>query len=165
MGFKIPNIMKRKLFSFTVMAFLLLFIGYGCSDDSLSDREIQRMIDESLNGQWKIIPVEIDGRDWEWIENEFVGFYAVTVNLPELTANIFDEGAALAYYKFDNDTKTGLPYVRTIIGDDGVPYTETYSCDFQLGNPSTATFYLGSSDIGMYDPYPPGAEFQIILIY
>src|SRR5690554_5737609 len=113
--------MKRKLLLFSVSALLLLTFGYGCTqDDFLSDREVQQMIDDSLNGQWQIIPVAINNTDWQWYENEFEGYYAVTVDLPELTDYIFDEGAALAYFKFNNDTKTALPYVKTTIGDNGI---------------------------------------------
>ncbi|MDD4800630.1 MAG: hypothetical protein PHD28_06340 [Proteiniphilum sp.] len=162
---KLTN-MKRKLFLFTVSALLLLFSGYGCSDDDgLSDRDIQQMIDASLNGQWKIIPVEIKPDDWVWYEDEKEAYYRVTIDLPELKDYIFDEGATLAYYRFNQNAKTALPYVKTTIGDNGVPFTETYSCDFELGNPSTATFYLESSDAGKYDGNPPGALFQIVLIY
>lgn len=156
--------MKRKLLFSSVAVFLLLFLGYGCSDDSLSDRDIQRMIDNSLDGQWKVVNVKINGGDWGWEENNVEGYHFVDVELPELTDRIFDEGAVIGYYKFNNDTKTALPYVKTIIGNDGVPFTETYSCDFMLGNPSKARFYLESSDIGRYDN-PPSAEFQIVLIY
>jgi hypothetical protein len=58
-----------------------------------------------------------------------------------------------------------LPYVKTIIGNDKVPFTETYSCDFQLSASSTVTFYLEASDVKKYDSYPPAAIFQIVLIY
>ncbi len=146
------------------MAFLLLFIGYGCSDDSLSDREIQRMIDESLNGQWQIVNVKINSSDWQWFENDIEEYHFVDVNLPELTKPIFDDGATLAYYKFNNNTKTALPYVKTIYDDQGIPFMETYSCDFQLGTPSTVRFYLEASDVVIYDRLP-SAEFQIVLIY
>ncbi len=159
--------MKSKLTYFGITTILFLFLGYSCSsNDYLSDREIQQMIDNSLNGQWKIIPVEIFGSDWSWYENENEGYHYVTVELPELKYYIFDEGAAIAYYKFDNNSKTALPYVKTTVDSFGSTFTETYSCDFVLGNPSTATFYLEASDAGGYYPgNPPGALFQIILIY
>jgi hypothetical protein len=158
--------MKRKLCLFSVSTLFLLFLGYGCaSDDFLSDREIQEMIDNSLNGQWQIIPVDIKSEDWDWFENEYEGYYSVTVNLPELKDYIFDEGATHAYYYFNENSKTALPYVKTIIGDNGIPFTETYSCDFNLGNPSTVTFYLEASDAGRYNGNPPAAEFKVLLIH
>lgn len=158
--------MKSKLLLFGISALLVLMLGYGCSDDNfLSDREIQDMIDNSLNGQWQVIPVDITGSDWVWFENDGEGYYSVSVDLPELKDYIFDEGAALAYYKFNNNSKTALPYVKTLKDALGIPYTETYSCDFTLGNPSTATFYLEASDAGKYTGNPPAASFQIILIY
>ncbi|WP_294083204.1 hypothetical protein [Proteiniphilum sp. UBA5384] len=158
--------MKRKFLFSSVAAFLILFVGYGCSDDSLSDWDVQRMIDNSLDGQWQIVNVKINGPDWIWSEDEFKGGYKATVNLPELDEKIFDEGAVIAYYKFNSDAKTTLPYAKVGKMNDGGTYTETYSCYFQLENPSSvATFYLESTDMGTYDPYPPTAEFQIILIW
>ena len=52
--------MKRKFLFSSVAAFLILFVGYGCSDDSLSDWDVQRMIDNSLDGQWQIVNVKIN---------------------------------------------------------------------------------------------------------
>lgn len=158
--------MKRKLLLFSVSTLLVLFLGYGCSDDNfLSDREIQEMIDNSLNGQWQVIPVNILSTDWQWYEDEYEGYYFATVDLPELTDYIFDDGATHAYYYFNDNSKTALPYVKTIKGDQGVPFTETYSCDFNLGDPSTVTFYLEASDAGRYNGNPPAAIFKVLLIY
>lgn len=151
----------------SVIAVGLLVGGYACSnDDYLSDSEIRRMIEESLHGQWQIIHVEISGDQWNWHEAQDgrEGYHWVEVELPELDVDIFDDGAALAYYWFDENSKTALPYVKTWVGNDGIPYTETYSCDFVLSDPSVATFSLEASDVGRYDN-PPDARFQIILIY
>lgn len=159
--------MKRKSVYFCgICALSILLLAYGCSDDSLSERDIQKMLD----GQWHIVKAEIKGRDWELIEDKEEGdlrerYYRASVNLPELTENVFDEGAVIGYYKFDNDSKTALPYVKTRVDNNGFAYTETYSCDFILGNPSRAIFYLEASDAGKYDNLPPDASFQIILIY
>ena len=112
-----------------------------------------------------MIPVTINSADWEWFENDDEAYYSATVNLPELKDYIFDEGAALASYKFNNNSKTALPYVKTLKDASGIPYTETYSCDFVLGNPSTATFYLEASAAARSLGNPPSASFQIILIY
>jgi len=158
--------MKKQLILFALSALVLLFAGYGCSDDDyLSDREIQQMIDESLNGQWQVIAVDVPSGDWQFFQDEFETYYHATVNLPELTDYIFTDGASLAYYYFNANSKTVLPYVKTIVGEDGIPFTETYSCDFTLGNPSTATFYLEASDAGFYEGNPPAADFDIVLIY
>lgn len=158
--------MKRKLFLSAVAAFLLLFVGYGCSDNSLSEDDIQRMINNSLDGQWKIINFEVDGRDWDLVENnQGESYYSITFDLPELTENIFREGAVHGYYKLDNNKKTALPYVKTMKDSDGFAYTDTYRCVFQLGNPSTVTFHLESLDLAIYTPNPPSADFQVLLIY
>lgn len=157
--------MKNRLI-YAVLAIFVFVFGYSCSDDDyLKDYEIQQMIDNSLNGQWQIVNVNVKNTDWQWTENQSEGFYSAKLNLPELTENIFDEGAVIGYYKFNINSKTALPYAKTFIGDDGLPFTETYSCDFTLGSPSTVTFYLEASDAGKYNGYPPAADFQIILIW
>ncbi|MDO5522682.1 MAG: hypothetical protein Q4G48_01400 [Bacteroidia bacterium] len=168
--------MKRKLVNGLSLFFVLL-MGYSCSSspsqDYLNEYEVRRMIEDAIrqnNEQleftyWKIVNVEVQPTHWGLVENESETFYEATAELDELTEFIFDEGAALGYYKFDDNAKTALPFVKTTIGVDGIPYTETYSCDFQLGNPSTVTFYLEGSDAGRYDGNPPAANFQVVLIW
>lgn len=157
--------MNRKSLLLAFAAFSLLLFNYSCSDDGLTGREVEQMINNSLDSQWQIVNVEIKSSDWKWVETEFAGYYEASVNLKELNENVFNDGAAVAYYKFDNNTKTALPFVRTILDHEQVPFTETYSCDFVLGNPSIAVFTFSASDIRIYDPNPPAAEFQIVLIY
>lgn len=158
--------MRNKLLLLGISTLMFLFVGQGCTTDSfLSDREIQEMIDNSLNGQWQVIPITIRSSDWVWTENQDEGFFSATVNLPELKDYIFDDGAVLAYFKFNDYSKTALPYVKTYKDGMGIPFTETYSCDFVLGNPSKVTFYLEASDASRYAGNPPAAYFQVILIY
>ena len=47
--------MKRKLM-YATLAIAGLFLGFGCStDDTLTDYEVQQMINQSLNDQWTIV--------------------------------------------------------------------------------------------------------------
>lgn len=169
--------MKKRLFLFSIPALLLLFLGYGCANDNyLSDREIQQMIDNSLNGQWQIVNITVKRKHWEWVynpEKEYKGYYSAIVDLPELKDYIFDEGAVLAYYKYDNNSKTTLPYLKKydfeFTGDDGLVYDDTYSedisCDFILANPSYVEFIIEASDRERFDEGLQDRDFQIVLIW
>lgn len=150
--------MKRKLF--TRLFAGILFLGLAFAATSCSDSN-----DDIVQTQWKIIDVSIRGTDWKLVENQYETFYQAAVNLPELTQFVFNSGASIGYYKLANNAKTQLPFVKTTVDSNGIPYTETYSCDFQSGNPSTVVFTLESSDAGKYDGNPPPANFQIVLIW
>lgn len=172
--------MKRNIFTSLFAGVLLLgmiFASTSCSnDDYLKDYEIQKMIDESLNGQWQYRNVTVKRDQWVWNYNEnkpYKGYYSFTANLPELTERVFDEGVVVAYYKHDNNSKTALPFIQTFdfeyTDTDGVTrdgnYTETISCDFALGNPSTVTFIIEASDRERFDDYLTERNFQIVLIW
>lgn len=168
--------MKSKLTIFGLIATIFLFLGYSCSnDDYITEREIQQMIDNSLNGQWKVVFVTVNANDWDWVPNQdkdYKGYYSATANLPELTERIFDEGLVAAYYLPDNFTKSSLPYVQTFdyeyeeggIFYDGT-YTEHISCDFTLDNPSYVTFIIEASNRERFDASLQKREFQIVLIW
>lgn len=168
--------MKSKLTIFGITTILFLFLGYSCSsDDYLSDREIQQMIDNSLNGQWKVVSITVKASDWQWVSNpekNYKGYYSASVDLPELTESIFDEGLVAAYYLPDNFNKSSLPYLQTfdyeyeeggIIYDRN--YTEHISCDYTLDNPSYVTFIIEASDRERFDENLVNRNFQIVLIW
>jgi len=55
--------MKRKLMNAT-LAIAGLFLGFGCStDDTLTDYEVQQMINNSLEGQWTIVNINVSKED------------------------------------------------------------------------------------------------------
>lgn len=48
-----------------------LFLGFGCStDDTLTDYEVQQMINNSLEGQWTIVNITVSKEDWIWNDNK-----------------------------------------------------------------------------------------------
>jgi len=145
--------MKQRQLNVLIIAAIaaMAFAVSSCTDDSPTFNETQ----------WEIVNISVPSGDWEWDNTN--GFYSATYNLPEMSEFIFTDGAALGYYYFNNKSKTALPYVKSYF--DGTNYyTETYSCDFQVGNPSTVTFYLEMSDLQSYD-VPPSASFQVVLIW
>ena len=150
--------MKRKLINvlFIAVIAVMAFTVTSCSDDTPSFNETQ----------WEVVNITVPSGDWVWNDIDGVdGFYSATYNLPEMSDFIFTDGAALGYYYFDSRSKTALPYVKSYYDNAAqLYYTETYSCDFQVGSPSKVTFYLEMSDLQGFDN-PPSANFQIVLIW
>src|SRR5690554_6707849 len=82
---------------------LLFFGAYSCVDDSLSDLEIRRIIEEEIRKnnqnleftQWEIVPITVRETDWKWFDD--VGRYEAVYDLPELTEFIYESGAQIGY--------------------------------------------------------------------
>ena len=142
---------------------MLLMIGYSCSDDPVQNNGFEET-------QWKIVNVTVKKSDWKW-DND-AGRYNAIVNLPELTKFIYESGAQLGYVFIAqqgvNETQKMLPFVNTyqeVIGADTFVYTETISCDFMLGSPSTVAFYIQSSDLAKDDYNLADYNFRLVLIW
>ena len=170
--------MKRKLFtSLSVGVFLsgMLLMGTSCSnDDYLKDYEIQKMIDESLNGQWKIINITVKKGDWQW--DDKVRQYQAIYDLPQLTKSIYEEGAVLGYLflgqQGDDEVQKPLPFVNTYFGGndtEGKPiyFTETISYDVQYkdNSKSTVAFFIKDSQLENDPDAPQNYNFRIVLIW
>lgn len=173
----------QRLTKSTTLFLLLLFIGYSCSDstdDYISEYEIRRMIEEAIREnnqdleftQWEIVNVSITKTDWEW--DAETGRYDAIIELPELTEFIYENGAQLAYVFIGeqgvNEVQKMLPYVHTYyegvdeFGNE-ILYTETISCDFQYGAPSTVAFYIQASDLFKNDDILADYNFRIVLVW
>ncbi|MGI6047139.1 MAG: hypothetical protein ACOYEG_03910 [Petrimonas sp.] len=176
--------MKRKiLFAFSLL--FVLLIGYSCTSsptqDYLDEYEVRRMIDEAIKQnnenlklnftQWKIINITAKKADWKWIEK--VGRYEAIYDLPELTEFIYENGAAIGYVFLGtqnvDEVQKPLPFVHTYSETDEegntVFYTETISCDFALGTPSTVAFFIQASDLFRADQYLADYNFRVVLIW
>lgn len=173
--------MKRKTTT-ALMAFFVLILS-SCvtsTDNNLSELEIKRMIDQAIKDnnskleftQWEIVQIHVKESDWQWnnIEEQWEAF----ADLPELTEFIYENGAALGYVFVGkpgvNEVQKLLPYINTYYaGDDenGLPiiFTETISCDFQLGNPSTVGFFIKASDLFDDEEARQEYYFRIVLIW
>ena len=145
---------------------LLLLIGYSCSD---SDPVQQIDFNET---QWEIVNVSVKKSDWLW--DDETSRYDALVDLPELTKFVYENGAQLGYVFIGeqgvNEVQKILPYVHTYYeGEDEngneILYTETISCDFMYGSPSTAAFYIQASDLGRDDSILADYNFRIVLIW
>lgn len=164
----------RKIVSVSLFFVVLLFGGYSCStDDYLKEYEVRRMIEEALREnnkqleftQWKIVNVIVNQGDWVW--NDYDAQWQAIADLPELTSDIYETGAALAYVFLthdDGEVQKLLPYINTYSLQDGT-FTETISADFQYGNPSTVGFFIKDSELA-HDPSAPQTYiFRIVLIW
>lgn len=175
--------MKRKLLAGLAFLALLLTVN-SCTtyDDYLSEYEVRKLIEQAIRDydkeidadftRWKIVNVEVKAKDWSWNNN--AEQWEVFADLPELTTYIYEEGAALGYVflgtQGKDEVQVPLPYVNTYYGgkdSDGydIIFTETISCDFQLGKPSTAGFYIKSSDLFPDEGAPANYNFRVVLIW
>lgn len=170
--------MKRNFFTSLLAGFLLsgmIFMATSCSnDDYLKDYEIQKMIDESLNGQWKIKNIAVDKDHWVW--NASMSQYEAIYDLPELTKSIYEEGAVLGYIFLGqqgvDEVQKPLPFVNTYFGGndtEGKPiyFTETISYDVQYkdNSKSTVAFFIKDSQLENDPDAPQNYNFRIVLIW
>lgn len=148
----------------TTLFLLLLTIGYSCSDDVIQQNDFNET-------QWEIVNVSVKRSDWKWDSN--AGRYEAVVNLPELTKFVYENGAQLGYVFIGtpgvDEVQKMLPFVHTYWEDDGqggeILYTETISCDFMYGTPSSAAFYIQSSDLFRNDDILANYNFRVVLIW
>ena len=161
---------------------MVLVISYSCVDstqDYLDEYEIRRMIEEEIRKnnkeleftQWKIVNFTVKKSDWEWFDD--VSRYEVTYDLPELTEFIYENGIQLGYVYIGEQGKDEvqkiLPFVHTYWekndnGDD-VMYTETISCDFMYGKPSSVAFFIQASDLFRNDDILGDYNFRVVLVW
>lgn len=159
--------MKRKLM-YASLAIMGLFLGIACStDNSLTHDDVQGMIDQSLNNQWTIVNINVSKTDWVW--NDSKSQWEAIKSLPELTSNIYEQGAQLASVFLGtqgyDEVQKLLPYIETLKDGNGNIFTETISCDYQLGSPSTVAFFIKESNLYKDPDAPQNYAFRIVLLY
>jgi len=113
------------------------------------------------------VNITVSKEDWIWNDNK--SQWEAVKSLPELTSNIYEEGAQLAYLflgtQGSGEVQKLLPYVETWSDVNGNIFTETISCDYQLGNPSTVAFFIKESDLYEDPDAPQNYAFRIVLLY
>ncbi|MDR2037090.1 MAG: hypothetical protein LBQ60_04130 [Bacteroidales bacterium] len=133
--------------------------------------------DDAGATQWWNIPIEIDRNGWELVGNagETGSYYIAIVDIPELTEDIYFDGAIICYYRFNEgntEVLTTLPYTYyDIIDDNGtesrvaVQYSYDVTPTTKAGN-GTIALKLTFSDFqtGEFGP-PEKAVFRLSLIY
>ena len=143
---------------------LLLLIGYSCSDEPVQQIDFEET-------QWKIVNIAVKKADWKWVVAD--GRYEAIYDLPELTKFIYENGALICNVFIGqqgvDEVQKPLPFIHTYYeGEDNlgnpILYTETISCDFQLGTPNTVAFYIQASDLGRDDTILANYNFRVVLI-
>lgn len=176
--------MRSTRFVYSLFGILFLFVGVlsSCSQrqDYLDEYQIRQMILEEIQKnnenleftQWKIVNITVNKTDWNW--NETASQWEAVYDLPELTEFIYENGAELGYVfigtQGQDEVQKLLPYVNTYsAGNDAngnpIYFTETISCDYQLGNPSTVAFFIKSSDLFKDMDAPQTYNFRIVLVW
>lgn len=163
--------MKRKIK--TALLSLVLLLGLGslssCSSDTSTD-EIQRMIDQSLNGQWQIKPFTVNQGEWVW--NTETSRWECEKNIDGLTKNIYEEGAILGYLflgeQGNSETQNPLPYKKSWYDKTtNTTFTETlgYFVKYNPNGVSKVTFTIEESDLSKRNDAPLNYNFRIVLIW
>ncbi len=144
-------------------------VGPGLTEEQIR-QIIKEEVDKVATG-WEVIGIHVKKEDWKWSDE--TEQYEVVFDLPELTEFIYEKGAALGYVFIGtqgvDEVQKPLPFVFTYKEKDDkgdtFTYTETVSCDFQLGNPSTVAFFIQASDRYRADENLADYNFRVVLIY
>lgn len=171
----------KKILLATLSALAILMTISSCTtSDYISEYEIRKMIEQAIKEnnqnleftQWEIVNIPVKEKDWEW--NEDNSQWEVFADLPELTEFIYEKGAALGFIflgtQGKDEVQKPMPYSNSYYdgkddaGND-IKFTETISCDFQLGKPSTVGFFIQSSDLFKDDNAPNNYNFRVVLIW
>lgn len=158
------NKYRISLLKHAAVFLLMIFASYSCSGDT-----VEQIVIEGL--QKKTINVTVKKADWQWDNDE--GRYDAIVNFPELTESIYEDGLQVGYVFIGqqgvDEVQKILPYVATywVEDDQGntFKYTETISCDFQLGSPGTVAFYIQASDLGRDDSILADYNFRVVFVW
>lgn len=96
------------------------------------------------------ILIDVPAANWAYTESDEGDFFVATVEVPELTEDIFDFGLVKMYRTYDYDTPNAwqieMPYVRHLreeYGGSVINYTETVDYEFGIG---TICIYYTVSD-------------------
>lgn len=116
---------------------------------SCKETVIQRV--ECTN--WKIVDIDVPENSWGWRN----GYYAATVNVPELSEFVFTDGF-VECYEVAGAYQYVLPYTRYMEEDNGYLWEYTVDYEFTQGQ---VDFYCSAND---FVEYMPGAKrFRMVL--
>ena len=117
---------------------------------------------DGLLSTWKVIEMPVNANQWvEYTDNNGLNrFYAVDINVPEITENIFLDGLILCYlYRAGTPpVQTVLPSVRHYENTHGDLWTQTIDYEYYNGGIS---IYVTNSDFAID---PPGDMFFVLQI-
>lgn len=118
-----------------------------------------------------IVFINVDTKDWDCTSDKDNNYYFATVDMPEITKEVFEGGIIKMYRVFDYDTsypvQVEMPFTRhreEKVGpkeDDYVSWTETLDYEFGVGG---MTIFFTTSDF-YYDKQPESMRFRCVVMY
>jgi hypothetical protein len=114
----------------------------------------------------KIVNITVAKSDWIWNDNksQWRPSKVCRTHLEYLRRRAQLAYLFLGTQGYDEVQKL-LPYEETWSDGNGNIFTETISCDYQLGNPSTVAFFIKESDLYKDSDAPQNYAFRIVLLY
>lgn len=121
-----------------------------------------------LDGKTSFYTVTETIHESEWIlvgnPNGIDSYYYADIHIPQLTYDVYDYGAVIAYLVADTDVKNVMPFVlhKGVVESGSTKYwTQTY--DYEI-EPEWMRFYVTFSDF-QTSKKPDTETFQIVLLW
>lgn len=130
---------------------------------------------DGLDGAFAIhnVLINVDPENWELTTYKDNNYYFASVDMPEITKDVFKGGMIKMYRVFGNESYTEIldnacqiemPYVRPVEEVDDIEtfrYIETVDYDFNIGR---LTIYYTTSDF-FYGKKPDPMQFRCAILY
>lgn len=130
--------------SITLLAALLIFFT-SCRKEIVEKTEVTEVVNPAIG-----IKFSIKSSDWQTSDGK--KSYSASMEVPELTNEIYDHGAVLAYIAFGTDYYEALPEVF-----DGLAYGAIHSAGY-------VTVDFHALDGSLVDPPSGNTNIKIVLI-
>lgn len=115
-------------------------------------------IEDSPDTSWDVVTISVKQRNWSYQQNG--QYYTCSINMPELTSYIYNNGLVQVYYEMEGSQQL-LPYVRHNRDQLGQLWTTTLDYEYQVGRLNL--FYTNSDFI--YTDHPGDMKVRVVLIW
>ncbi len=111
-----------------------------------------------------VVHLSVNTHDWQVNldpANSIPLYYSYTFAMPEITAQLYEDGLVQTYMVFDG-AQQALPYVQHFQGTDGITkwdWTRTIDCRYAAGE---LTVFVTNSDF--VNDLPESMNFRVVLI-
>ncbi len=121
---------------------------------------------------YKIIDLQVNQNEWKYSGYENNNFFVASFAMPEITANIYNNGLVQVYREYNTGTPDArqilLPQTRhneVLVNNTWVFYTETV--DYEYGVGTLSIFYTASDfDYEINQTFvPEGMHFRAVLMW
>ena len=121
------------------------------------------------------IPIQINQNEWSYTNFDNNNYFYATINMPEITRDIYQHGNMMVYREYDQGTssaaQTPLPYVRhkeflaDATTDEWYFYTETVDYEFTVGK-MTIFYSVSDFDYEIDESFlPEQMNFRVFIMY